>query len=112
MNGIFALYYTGGEGSGEALLVIKEGIVCGADVAGGLMDGTIEQKPEGHFQIDITHVVPVGAWLVTGPAAEDEPITQKISGSLPSNFADGHTVRIETQFGPVNAVFQRIRDVI
>ncbi len=39
LNGFYSVYYTGGTGSGFGVIVLKDGIVTGVDVSGGLFDG-------------------------------------------------------------------------
>ncbi|SOC27660.1 hypothetical protein [Stappia indica] len=109
MEGFYALYYTGVAGFGHAVLVMRQGIISGADATGGVYDGTystVDDTTEAAVKL----TVPAGATLVTGQTLS-EPLTQNISATLNSSFADGHPVAIRTPMGPVNVIFKKLRNL-
>ncbi|MCD9146631.1 hypothetical protein [Pseudophaeobacter flagellatus] len=110
MNGIYAVYYTGVSGMGNGVIVLLDGVVSGADVAGGIYDGTFSSIENGKISIEVNFTVPAGATLVTGQTLPNA-LTQQISAHLEQTFANGNPVRLETQMGPVNAIFKKLRSL-
>lgn len=109
MQGFYALYYTGIAGFGHAVLVMKDGVITGADVTGGVYDGTYTVLDNG-IDIKVDFVVPAGATLVTGQSLA-ESLKQSITANLSLHFADGRPVSICTPMGPVNVIFKKLRDI-
>lgn len=108
MEGFYAVYYTGAAGFGHAVLAIRDGILSGADAAGGVYDGTYKLGEAGAVSIEVTLTVPAGATLVTGQTLPS-PYNQTIKAELPVNFAGGQPVPMQTPLGPVNAIFKKLR---
>jgi hypothetical protein len=111
MEGFYAMYYTGGTGSGHALFIMKDGKIIGADVVGGVLDGSYESDEGGNIAFKVNLTVPAGATLVTGQTAGAAPVMQEISASLPRTFADGQARPVRTPLGPVNIIFRHLRDL-
>jgi hypothetical protein len=111
MGGIYAMYYTGAAGSGHALMIIRNGVVAGADAVGGVLDGTYQEVGDGSLDVAVTLTVPPGVWLVTGAPVGQSPMSMPITVRLPSDFASGNSVQVNTPTGPVNVIFKRLRDV-
>lgn len=74
-------------------LAQADGIVTGADVTGGVYDGTFAVGAAGGTSIEITLAVPAGATLVTGQTLLS-PYSQIIKAVLSANFADGQPVPV------------------
>lgn len=110
MNGIYVGYLTGTAGTSVIMLVILNGTISGADVGGLRYDGTIQETPQG-FSGNLVYQIPPGASLITGayPSSKSERIPLTLS--LPNPFWDGRTVRVETPLGPINAKFEKLRDL-
>ncbi len=104
------MYYSGTAGSGYSLLVLKDGFICGADVVGGLIDGSYVNSGDGTVDFTVLLRAPAGTSLVTGVIVGREPVTQQIKVSLPVDFSNGSTHCIQTPTGPINAVFKWLRD--
>jgi hypothetical protein len=111
LDGFYALYYTGRVGSGFGVIVLKGGIVTGADVTGGLYDGqyTIKQD-KGVFEGTIKLTLPPGISLVTGGPPTQETFTQEFPISLPLALDSKHPVQVQTPTGPINIVLKKLRD--
>jgi hypothetical protein len=111
LEGFYALFYTGEVSSGYAVLVLKGGIIAGADVSGGLYDGqytvNYDQK---NLNGTLRLTIPAGIALVTGAPASEETSTQDIPFSLPLDFADERVLQVQTATGPINLRFKKIRD--
>ena len=110
-NAIYAMYYTGGSGSGHAVFVMLDGTVSGADVTGGVLDGTYAIGDDERVSFDVTLIAPAGVTLVTGQTAGVDPIEQQISATLPLGMGGGSPVQIHTPMGPVNVIFKKLRDL-
>jgi len=111
-EGIFAIYYTGRLGSGLGLLVLKDGKITGADVAGGLYDGTYESADaESVLTGRLLLTVPAGTAMVTGALPQKTPVTLEMPLKLPGNFTHlEEPTRIDTAGGAVNVIFKKLRD--
>jgi hypothetical protein len=110
MDGIYAIFYTGSAGSGHAIIVMKNGIIAGADAIGGILDGTYTDPGDGFLEVAVFHTAPPGASLVTGVIAGQKSLSQEINTRLPQNFGNGKPVLIQTPTGPINVIFKRLRD--
>ncbi|GAA0288293.1 hypothetical protein [Rhodovulum strictum] len=108
VEGFYAVYYTGIAGFGHAVLVINDGIVTGADATGGVYDGTYKVSASGSFSIEVVLTVPAGTTLVTGQTLPDA-LRQTIIADLNASFANGQPVPLQTQLGPVNVIFKKLR---
>ena len=111
MDGIYAIFFTGSEGSGHAVFVAKDGIVTGADVFGATLDGTFTPSGNKMIDLDINLGIPAGVMLVTGYFNNDSATTHRITATLPANFSNGQPVAIDTPSGPINAIFRRLRAI-
>src|ERR1700730_9816600 len=112
MDGIYVAYLTGRAGTSLLMLVILRGSIVGADVGGITYDAKIEKKKNGSgYHCSGVYVVPAGANLITGVVPPNEPQRIVVEFDLPEDFASGPIVTIETPLGPVNAKFQKLRDL-
>jgi hypothetical protein len=112
MDGFFAAYLTGRTGTSVVLFALRNGHVIGVDVGGLKYEGRFETKSDGTgFSCRLTYTVPAGGTLITGfgPAPTPTPVT--LPFDLPTNFAEGPIVRIETPMGPLNAKFAKLADL-
>jgi len=108
MEGFYALYFTGVAGFGNAVLVLKDGVVTGADATGGVYDGKYS-RTGNKVDIEVILTVPAGATLVTGQSLSS-PLSQTITAKLPDSFTNGQPVAVQTPMGPVNVVFKKLRE--
>jgi hypothetical protein len=111
MEGIYAMYFTGSVGSGHGLLLLKGGVLAGADAAGGIYDGSYTQESEGSLNANVRLTMPAGAALVTGATAGALPMQFDIPVRLPPNFANGQAVPLMTPTGPINIIFKKLREL-
>lgn len=109
MEGFYAMYYTGISGFGHAVFILNDGIICGADATGGILDGSYSISETGTIKFDVELTVPAGTTLVTGQTASAESLKQKIHATLSDSFSNGQPVPIQTPMGPVNVIFKRLR---
>lgn len=111
MEGIYVMYFTGSIGSGNGLLILKNGVIAGADAAGGVYDGSYTQEPGGTLNVHVRLTLPPGGTLVTGASTGANPMVIDIPAKLPENFANGQAIALRTPTGPVNIIFKKLRDV-
>ncbi len=109
-DGFYAVFYTGKVSSGFAMIVLRNGIIAGADVSGGLYDGNYaisadKRTVDGTLKL----TTPPGVALVTGAPASQQTSIQEFPLSLPADLNE-RTVQIQTPTGPVNLKFKKIRD--
>lgn len=108
---IYTANFTGVDGHSIGLFVIGKNYITGVDTGGVTYEGYIHKMDDGSYDGTIKFIVPAGTTLITGmTASEDQEIS--MSFCLPKKFDDGKTiVRIETPTGPINAIFNYVRDV-
>jgi len=109
-EGIYAIYYTGITGSGQGLIVLKNGIISGADVVGGLYDGNYTEKGN-KIEGMVCLAIPPATSLVTGASSGEEIMKFDIPLSLPSTFANGETISLKTPTGNINVIFRYLREI-
>ncbi len=111
LNGFYAIYFTGVTGSGIGIIAATNGILTGADAAGGIYEGTYKQNPATkQYDAKIKLTVPAGTSLVTGAFAGAHPMSIDIVTVLPENLGNQHPVTIQTPTGAVNVIFRKLRD--
>jgi hypothetical protein len=111
MEGIYVMYFTGSAGAGQGLLILKNGVIVGADVAGVVYDGSYTQEVGGTLDVKVHLTLPPGSSLVTGASAGATPMEIDIPVKLPENFGNGQALALKTPTGPINIIFKRLRDV-
>jgi hypothetical protein len=112
IDGIYAVYITGQSGNGLIMLVLKSGLVTGADVTGTLFDGSYISNDGGrNFYIQSSVNAPPNGVTVQGVNTGPSGIIYNVNFVLPSNFDEVDFLEIQTPLGPVNAKFQKLRSV-
>lgn len=112
MNAIFAMYYTGNAGSGLGVVILRDGLIAGADAGGGIYDGNYALENGGKNLVGTVRLeVPPETGLVTGATSGQSAAVLEIPLSLPVDLAGGKTVPVRTTTGPVNVVFKKLRDL-
>lgn len=112
MEGFYRIAYTGAAGSGFGILVFNSGKIAGADVAGGIYNGTYtEDGPTNQINYQVMMQIPAGVAPVQSGIPLAAPIAFPIQGVLqPSDVESGQPRLLQTPIGPVNVVFSKIRD--
>ncbi|MBF6571706.1 MAG: hypothetical protein IVW54_22935 [Candidatus Binataceae bacterium] len=92
-----------GVGSGFGVIVLKGGVVIGADVNGGVYDGkyTVNES-KGIFEGTIKLTLPPGIPMVTGASASQTSYTQEFPILSPLDIDPTRPVLVQTPTGPVN----------
>ena len=112
MQGFFAAYLTGRGGMSVVLFVIKDGHMVGVDIAGMKYDGEFRAKADGTgFTCEIAYTIPPGVQLITGSGPVATPTDVRLTVNLPTDFANGPVIGIDTVMGPLNARFVKLRDL-
>jgi hypothetical protein len=110
IEGIYAAYMAARAGTSVLLFVIKDSKLTGVDVGGLKYDGEVSTTKTG-FHCSVVYVIPPGAPLITGSPPATSPQRIPLEFDLPTDFARGQTIRIETPLGPLNARFEKLRDL-
>ncbi len=110
ISGFYSMAYTGAAGTGFGLIAISKGVIAGADVAGGLYDGTYIEKPST-IDARLTMKIPSGAIPVQTGVPLTEPMIVPFDVSLPSDLGDEKPLLVQMPLGPINVIFKRVRDV-
>ena len=110
-DGFFSIAFTGSAGSGFGVVLLYDGLVAGADVAGASYDGEYRENPTNHtLDFRITMRAPAGLTPVQTGVPLLTPLDLPITASFPDDLGAGHPMLLETKLGPVNIVFRKIRD--
>ena len=108
---LYVAYFTGVAGQSIGLLYIGDGMLVGVDVATMQYEGCYQTKRDGSLEGVVEYVLPAGAALITGAPAGIAPTRVSVQLTLPADFADGRVITIETPLGPVNAKFEKVKDI-
>jgi hypothetical protein len=112
IDGFYRVAFTGSHGGGFGLLVLSNGKLAGADIAGAVYDGAYEFSPPGDsLHLRITLRAPAGITLVQTGVPLSAPTDMPIEAHLPNDLANGSPLLIETPLGKVNVAFLKIRDI-
>lgn len=112
MAALYRVYFTASMGNSIGIFFLGNGIIEGVDVGGLGYQGKYEQAQKDAPLIGVVNfVVPPNTSLITGFTTGSTSNSMPIHISLPSNFANGEVIRIETPTGPINARFELVRDL-
>ena len=108
-EGIYKVDYQGITGMGIAVMILESGTVTGADVIGGIYDGTYEWNEQTRL-LDVALEVAVseGSVLVMGNVAPPRGLKFGVRCSFPRD-PNNQTVSAETDFGPIVVRVQLLR---
>ncbi|WP_398469749.1 hypothetical protein [Tardiphaga sp.] len=108
---LYVAYLTGVAGQSIGLFYIGGGVLAGVDVATMQYSGSYTTNPDGSLEGVVEYVLPAGVSLITGAPAGVAPTRISTSLKFPADFADGRVITIETPLGPVNAKFEKLKDI-
>ena len=109
LDGFYAAYLSAKGGQGFALLIFREGIIVGVDVAGVSFDGTYSEAADGAVSVFLSVKTPPNVALIQGGTSGPEGLETQLSFQIPLDFTSQPFVRIEGPRGPVNARLVRLR---
>ena len=110
INGIYAAYLTGSAGQGFAMLVFREGIIAGADVAGAQYDGGYKDTGNG-FTVKLKVSLPPNTLLVQGVSTGAQGDMSELEFQIPADFLSQPFIRVNAKHGPVNVKLVKIRQL-
>jgi len=108
---LYAAYFTGLAGQSMGLFYIGDGVIAGIDVATMQYDGIYSTALDGSLDGTVNYILPAGVPLITGMPAGNVATPIAVKLSLPAHFDDGRVVTIETPTGPVNARFEKVKEL-
>lgn len=108
---LYAAFFTGVAGQSIGLFYIGNGLLAGIDVATTQYDGSYSTKPDGSIEGVVEYVLPAGVSSITGSPTGVAPTRISLNLMLPVGFDDGRVVAIQTPVGPLNAKFQKIKEI-
>ena len=110
-DGIYLAYFSGEIGTSLGIFMLKDGVLTGGDLGGGLYDGSVavdtaKMIATGKIKIRMQ----TGGTSITG-AHSDFPIEYDtdVALTLPLESAAYHS--INTFSGPVNVRFEKVRSL-
>jgi hypothetical protein len=111
IEGFYAVYMSAKQGQGFAMLVLRKGLVVGVDTAGFMFDGQYIDTGAEALSVSMSVKgppnVPRLQGGMTGPQGEES----KLSFHMPRIIDPKRFVRVETQYGPVNARLVKLRGI-
>jgi len=108
---IYAAYFTSFAGQSVGLFYIGDGALVGVDAGTMQYDGKYNVMPDGSLEGTVEYVVPAGVTLITGAPSSSTATKLQLKLTLPAGFDDGRVITIQTPAGPVNAKFEKIREL-
>jgi hypothetical protein len=108
---LYVAYFTGVAGQSIGLFYIGDGVIAGIDVGGMQYDGRYSIGADGSLDGTVNYVLPTGIASITGAPAGAMPMQVATKLTLPPDFAGGRTITIETPTGPVNARFEKMKEL-
>lgn len=108
---IYVAYFTGAAGQSIGLFYIGDGVLAGVDAATMKYDGAYTTNPDGSMEGAVEYVLPGGTPLITGAPVSLTATRMTVKLALPAGFDDGRVITIETPLGPVNAKFEKLKDI-
>ncbi|MBF0449009.1 MAG: hypothetical protein HQL67_12470 [Magnetococcales bacterium] len=110
-EGFYSIQFRGSSDYGFGVIILDTNMVIGADVGGVLYDGNYTLNDNTHeIDLNVTLTVPAGIALVMGVPPRHEDYTIPIVTSIPRDLGQEKPVLLQTDFGPVNVIFKKIRD--
>lgn len=110
IEGFYLAYATGLQGNGVIMFVVMGGKIVGADIMGVRFDGTYTPTQDGGgFDAIIKITAPAGQTLIQGISTGPVGLTYEVKTFLPHDLESVDFLKIPTQFGSVNARFQKLR---
>lgn len=108
---LYVAYFSGIAGQSLGLFYIGDGLLVGIDAGTVQYDGSYATEADGTMRGMVEYVLPAGTASITGAPSGAIPARASVNLTLPPNFADGQVITIETPLGPVNARFEKIKDI-
>jgi hypothetical protein len=109
-SGFYSMAYTGAVGTGFGLIAMSRGVIAGADVAGGMYDGTYVEKASG-IDFKMTMRLPAGIIPVQTGVPLTQPMTLPFDALLPSDLGAEKPLLLQLPLGPINVIFRKVRDL-
>jgi hypothetical protein len=113
MEGYFRIAFTGSAGSGLGILVLRDGVVVGADIGGVSYDGTYtEDVATKDVIFNVTMSAPAGVTPVQTGVPLAAPASIPLAGAIKQDdLRDNRPTLVNGPLGAVNVIFTKIRDL-
>ena len=110
-DGIYIAYFSGEYGTSLGMFTFKGGVICGADLGGGVYDGILKYSSiDQHLSGSITFSLKGGGTTITG-AYTDLPVSYDTFVRLKTPVDGPPFHALETLSGPVNVRFEKVRSL-
>jgi hypothetical protein len=111
IDAFYSVYMTGKQGQGFALVAFTRGRVIGADAGGFVLDGEYSDAGVDLVSVSLRIKAPPHAPRIQGGVVGPQGEESQLDFQMSRDFASRQFVRIETQRGPVNVKFVRLREL-
>ena len=110
LDGFYVGYFTGLGGSGQALFILRQGVLVGADPLGVRFDGTYALNKDGSNYVGAVMVAaPPNGQLVQGVNSGPAGLSYEVPLALPADFISSSFLSLDTPLGPVNVRLELLR---
>jgi hypothetical protein len=108
-DGIYLAYFAAELGTSLGIFMLKDGVLCGADLGNGIYDGKLTVADSGKRLVgSIEFRTAQGGTMITG-ASSDLPVSYSTEVELSLDGVDFHSV--STISGPINVRFEKVRSI-
>ncbi len=108
-EGMYGIAFTGTHDSGKGTLILENGIVFGADEAGGRYDGNYAyNRVTGMIESKIKVTIPPGVETVQGIPPQPFEFAFNVEAQFPRG-TDETIIQVKTDAGPVNVRIRFLR---
>tara|TARA_B100000513_G_C11802110_1_gene152326 strand:+ start:57 stop:398 length:342 start_codon:yes stop_codon:yes gene_type:complete len=109
-EGIYSIYFSAQAGSAFSMIVIMQGVIAGADAAGNTFDGSYDIDPKlSLIEGEIKFLLKKGSTSILGITATEKDVEIVVPMRLPVDLMSRDFFRVETELGPINLRFVKIR---
>lgn len=108
-NGIYAVYMTGVEGQGFAMMLFQNGVLTGADPLGVLFDGKYEVADDQSLDGMLRVTVPGGATTIQGASFGPDGFAYEVHLHIEDVARKGGYFNVVTPLGNVNVRLELLR---
>ena len=108
-NGMYIAYFSGEYGTSLGMFTFKDGVICGADLGGGVYDGILTYSSiDRELFGNITFRMKSGGTTITG-AYTDLPVSYDTFVRLKTPVEGIPFHELESLSGPINVRFEKVR---
>ena len=107
LDGTYGFVYSGVNGIGIGVFVIKDGTVTGRDWANTSYSGSAMENADSTITMDLRLRFPPGTYLVQGSSPQDLAHEREFKVTVPARFGEGAPFKAHLPGGSMHMMVQR-----